>query len=298
MHVCFLYGSVLKFESNRDDPTFDSDVMMLDLEDSVHISAKEKARNTLKQLKLDSLVAQNKAFGVRINNINTLDGIRDLNVVCQGIQTDTLPIQYLQIPKVSSHYDVLRCRSYLNELSRPIKLFPIVETPEGIADVEKIAKASDLLLFGQADLTATMYQPNAAYLAQARGRFCVACAEARIVPVDTWLFEEITDMVKYELGCIESKKEGFLAKAVIHPNQVPIAKQVFALPQEILTKYQEVINCYEQAEIGFQFQNGAIIAPPFVEKAKLMLGVYQAINPPSTGKAIPVINDALDEHNQ
>lgn len=275
MHRSFLYSSVLKFDPNRIDPTFGSDVVMIDLEDSVHNFEKDEARRVLSQLDLRNLTNQKKTFGVRINNLNSMDGIRDLDAVFKSVESGRLTIEYLQIPKVSSHNDVLRCREYLKELLIPIKIFPIVETPEGIADIENIASVSDLLLFGQADLTANMYQPNKAYLDQARGRFCVACAQAKICPVDTFMFEEISNMNRFELGCEQSKEEGFMAKAIIHPNQVPVVNKIFSVNPQDLENYQAVINSYEGAKTGFQFKEGSIIAPPFVAKAKLMLNLYQ-----------------------
>jgi citrate lyase subunit beta/citryl-CoA lyase/(S)-citramalyl-CoA lyase len=248
---------------------------MIDLEDSVHTSEKDKARNALTQLDLRELINKNKTFGVRINNINSMNGIRDLDVVFRCVQSGLLPINYLQIPKVSSHHDVLRCRSYIKELSTSLKIFPIVETPEGVSDLEKIAAASDILLFGQADLTAAMYQTNISYLEHARGRFCVACAQAKICPVDTSMFEEISNMSEFELGCEKSKEEGFMAKAVIHPNQIPIVKKIFSVSAKELEEYKLVIDSYERADTGFQIKAGSVIAPPFVEKAKLMLNFYQ-----------------------
>lgn len=274
MHACFLYTSVLKFNPFRNDPWYDSDVVMIDLEDSVHSSEKEKARKALSQLDLRKLVHKNKKFGVRINNLNSMDGVRDLDVVFRGIENGLLSIEYLQIPKVNSHYDVLRCRSYIKELPVPIKIFPIVETPEGVADVEKIASVSDVLLFGQADITSMMYRPNTAYLDQARGRFCVACAQAKICPVDTILFEEISDMNKFEIACKKSKEEGFMGKAIIHPRQVPIVKKVFSVPLKEIEEYRLLVDQYENATTGFQLNGSSVIAPPFVAKAKLILEYY------------------------
>jgi len=307
MHTSFLYTSVFKFSPDKADPTYGSDVLMLDLEDSVHTREKQKARELLTSFDLRPLVANHKAFGVRVNNINTIDGIKDICTVFDCMRHGLLPIEYLQIPKVRSHYDVIRCRAYLQEVSTPeLKIFPIVETPEGITNVERIASVSDLLLFGLADITATMYRPNVAYLAQARGRFVVACAQSRICSVDTRLFEEIADMSIYKQACLDAKAEGFLAKAVIHPNQVSVAKTVFATSVEELEHYRAVIAAYQKADTGFQLVDGSVIAPPFVEKAKLMLDVYkkynlsftQDITPPSIGRAMPVMNEDSSEHNQ
>ncbi|WNZ58756.1 aldolase/citrate lyase family protein [Myxococcus sp. MxC21-1] len=273
MTICFLYTSVLRFDPTRDDPGFGSDVVMIDLEDAVHAASKAKARQRLAELDLRALTQRGRRFGVRINHLASLDGIRDLDAVCRGHEEGRLPIEYLQIPKVRSHHEVVLCRSVMEKL-KGVKLFPIVETPEGMDDIERIASVSDLLLFGQADITATMYRPNEAYLAQARGRFCVACARYGIPPVDTKLFEEVEDMARFEAACRESKNEGFMAKAIIHPNQVPIVKKVYSVPSAELETYQRTISSYEAAANGFAIVDGSVIAPPFVAKARLMLDYY------------------------
>lgn len=277
MDTCFLYTSVLKFQPNRPEPGFGSDVVMLDLEDAVHASAKDEARDTLAALDLRDLVARGQRFGVRINSVRTIEGIRDLDAVYRACASGRLPIRYLQMPKARSREDVVLCRSLFAplRLTPALKFFPLVETPEGLNNVEGIAEVSDVMLFGQADITNAMYKPNAAYLAQARGRFCVACAQFRIPPIDTRLFEEIQDMDRFEAGCREARDEGFFGKAIIHPKQVEPVRRAFAIDREELASYRSTIREYESQGAGFAIRDGAVVAPPFVAKARLMLELFE-----------------------
>lgn len=282
MDRCFLYTSALRFDPSRSDPGFGADVVMIDLEDAVHASAKDDARARLASLDLRPLVARGLRFGVRVNALSTIEGLRDLDAVHRGVAGGALAIDYLQPPKVGSREEVAICRSIAGAMARPLRLFPIVETPEGVDDVEAIARESDLLLFGQADVTAAMYRPNEAWLAQARGRFCVACARARIYPVDTKLFEEIQDMSRFEAGCRDAQAEGFMAKAIVHPRQVPVVKRVFAVDPTEIARHRATIADYERADAGFRIVDGAVIAPPFVAKARRMLELYGALEAPPT----------------
>jgi (S)-citramalyl-CoA lyase len=281
MDNCFLYTPMLRFNQGLDDPCFGSDVVMLDLEDSTHFSAKAEARRTLMRLDLRELVARGCKFGVRINSMNTIDGIRDLDAVYTGLEAGTLAIEYLQVPKAGSAEDLVRCRAVVADLSLPLKLFPLVETPEGVEHVDEIAAESDAMLFGHVDMAASMYQPNAAYIAYARGRFCIACARAGIPAIDTTGgIEYIDDLAGWERGCRSAKEEGFTGKSMIHPKHVAITKKVFAVSPEEIENFRQTIIRYTANEAGFTMIDGRVIAPPFVHRAKMMLQLYGVEVPP------------------
>jgi citrate lyase subunit beta/citryl-CoA lyase/(S)-citramalyl-CoA lyase len=276
MDVCFLFTSILRFNPGLEDSRFGSDVVMIDLEDSVHTSAKAEARDRLAKLDLRPLVERGHRFGIRVNSLPSIGGIRDLDVLHAGCEGGRLPIDYLMIPKVRSAEDCLFCLSVIEGLSPQIKLFPLVETPEAVENVYDIAAHSDALLFGQADINAAMYRSHEGYLAYARGRFCVACAREGIPAVDTKGFENLTDMPAFEKSCVDSKSEGFTGKSVIHPKQVPFVKKTFFVPPEELENYRKIISHYAGNEAGFAIVDGQVIAPPFVARARKLLDLYGA----------------------
>lgn len=282
MDVCFLSMPVLKFDPARDDPGFGCDVVMLDLEDSIHVSAKAEARRRLAALDLRGIVERGQRFGVRVNSIASIDGVRDLDAVYTGCESGRLAIDYLQIPKVRSHHDLALCRSVLAGLPRAVRLFPIVEIPEGVTAVEEIAAHSDIMLFGMEDMSASMYRPNEAYLGQARGRFCVTCAREGIPAIDTKGGMNIADMAAFERACADGKDEGFTGRSVIHPNQIPVVRRVFAASAEEIDQWRRIVAAYARNESGFTIVDGQVIAPPFVAKAEKMLRLHGAV-PPARG---------------
>jgi len=275
MDICYLSTSVLKFNPALENPGFGCDVILLDLEDSVHVSAKAEARDTLRRLDLRPLIARGCRFGVRINWIGSIDGIRDLDAVYSAVDSGHLPIAYLHPPKVRSHHELLLCKSALSALSEPRpRLFPLIETPDAIEDIDRIAASSDVMMFGHADMVSSMYSPNEAYLGYARGRFCVASAREGIPAIDTRGFTELVDMEKFEAECWRAKGEGFTGKSVIHPRQIPAVKRVFGVSPEELESYRSTIARYAASNSGFTIVSGEVIAPPFVAKAERMLRLY------------------------
>jgi (S)-citramalyl-CoA lyase len=280
MDISYLNTSILKFNEELVDPSFGSDALIIDLEDSVHISQKDLARQMLLTININNL-RKNLSLGIRINQINTIEGIRDINMIYSVIENKKLKINFIQIPKIRSEQDIVFCKEIFSNLPYKIKMIPIVETTEGINEIEKIAIHSDAMMFGQVDMNASMYQPNKAFMAYARGRFCAACFKEGIPAIDTAVFnkeEDIRNEDHFEQSCFEGKAEGFMAKAVVHPNQIQIVKKVFGISKKELEEYSSTIEYYKNTDKGFSIVNGAIIAPPFVSRAGMILKLYQEKN--------------------
>jgi citrate lyase subunit beta/citryl-CoA lyase/(S)-citramalyl-CoA lyase len=279
MNLSYLNTSVLKFNVQLNDPGFGGDAVILDLEDSVHNIAKMRAREVIATLDLSGITRKDITFGVRINSLYTIEGVRDIDIIYACCESGSLTIDFLQLPKVKSHYDIQFCKALLEKLPTRIKIIPIIEIPEAVENVDQIAALSDAMMFGQVDMTASMYQINEAYLSYARGRFCVACAKENIAAIDTTVINQnitLNDMSAFEKECIAGKAEGFTAKAVIHPAQIPIVNKIFAATQKELEQYHSIVSRYEKAKEGFSIIDGMVIAPPFVARAKMMLRLYNA----------------------
>lgn len=279
MRVSYLNTSLLRFNPQAEDPSFGSDAVILDLEDAVHMRHKEQARSVLATLDLEPLLARGIRFGVRINSLMSLAGLQDWCTLTDLLRQQPGKITFIQLPKVESAFEVELCRSILNENSLAIEIIPIIETPKGVEHLERIAALSDAMMFGRVDMTAAMYRSNAGYMAYARGRFCVACAQCGIPAVDTANFgsgSDIMDLDAFEQDCMMGLAEGFTARAVVHPAQVEIVNRVFTVSEEELQTFCDTIIAYADAETGFSVVNGNIVAPPFVARARRMLRLYRS----------------------
>lgn len=276
--TCYLNTSILKFDPSKLDPASGSDALILDLEDAVHVRDKTEARALLSTLDVTDVQPADLAIGVRINNIRTQDGFLDIASLVSRLDTGLDRLSFIQLPKVEDRSDVEICRSVLSSKFPSVKIIPIIETPAGVEEADRIAAVSDAMMFGRVDLSASLYRVNPAYIAYARGKFCAACARHSIAAIDTANFStrsQILDTANFEIDCLTALEEGFTARAVVHPNQIPVTRRVFAAPLLHIAEYDDVIEKYNQAEMGFSVSNDRIIAPPFVAHAKMMLRLYR-----------------------
>lgn len=138
-----------------------ADVVMLDLEDSVPLDAKDAARDQV----IRTLLAQppgKRTIAVRINGIDSAMGYRDLlDVVSNaGDRIGTVVVPKVNHPGDIHFVDRLLTGIELhNQLGNPIGIEASIETAEGMDRVSEIARASPrirTLVFGIADYSASV----------------------------------------------------------------------------------------------------------------------------------------------
>lgn len=246
------------------------DVVVVDLEDSVHRRAKDEAREKVARFDFSPLTAAGIRLGLRVNTVCTFDGLRDLEMLRDLAARGASRFEYVFLPKVDHAGELKVYRALLGTLEPTPRLYTFIESTDAVENVEAIAAASDALCLGQADLSADLYSPNAAYLDYARARLCVAAARHRIQAIDTNSFE-IHDLDCFERECLAAREAGFTGKAAIHPNQVDGINRVFAVTAEAVAGYRSTIDAYDGTEVGFALNGGKVLAPPFVAKARRML---------------------------
>lgn len=242
------------------------DALVIDFEDSIHYTCKEEAREFISSYNFNNIPCKN--IGLRINSIATIDGIRDLLWLYET--KHKLFFKMLFVPKIKNHNELMLLKSIIREYDIQIKIISIIEDVDAINDLDNIAKNSDALILGQADLVANLYAANFSYISHARSMITLYAAKYNIPVIDTNSFE-MDDMDKFRAECINSKNEGFIAKAAIHPKQISIIKEVFAITQDEIDEYHCIIDEYNNSRNGLIIKNGLIIAPPFVAKAKKIL---------------------------
>ena len=233
------------------------DVILGNLEDAIPADAKEAARKGF-------IVMAAHEFGAtglwtRINELNSpwaLDDVIDI-VAAVGSKLDVI-----MLPKVEGPWDI----HYLDQLlaqiearhaiGKPILIHAILETAEGVNNVEAIAGASPRMhgmSLGPADLAASRAMkttrvggghPDYRVLADARGeseraafqqdlwhytlgKMVDACAAAAIKPF-YGPFGDFSD----PLACEAQFRNAFLMGCAgawsLHPSQIAIAKRVFS----------------------------------------------------------------------
>jgi citrate lyase beta subunit len=245
----------------------DVDVIMLDLEDSVPVEAKESARARVIQSIL-SLDWGETTLTFRINGLDTPFGHRDLLEVAEAAGPR---IEAVVVPKVNHPGDIhFVCRMLdgiegAKGFSSRINIEAIIESAQGLEQVSQIAKASDRLItlvFGIVDYSASI----GARLVSISGH---GEKEEEIYPGHRWNFEmsrivmaakahgllaidapygNFKDAKGLERSAALACALGYDGKWAIHPDQIDIINQVFSPSTEDIERAIKVLAAHKEAQ--------------------------------------------------
>lgn len=245
----------------------DVDVIMLDLEDSVPLEAKESARARVIQ-SIHALDWQGTTVTVRINGLDTPFGYRDLLEVAEASGPR---IEAVVVPKVNHPGDIHFVSRMLDGIeaakrfSRRINIEAIIESAEGLEQVSQIAKASDRLIalvFGIVDYSASI----GARLVSISGH---GEKEEEIYPGHRWNFEmsrivmaakahgllaidapygNFKDPKGLQRSAALACALGYDGKWAIHPDQIDIINQVFSPSKEDVDRAIKVLAAHKEAQ--------------------------------------------------
>ncbi|MBS4024679.1 MAG: HpcH/HpaI aldolase/citrate lyase family protein, partial [Clostridia bacterium] len=140
-----------RFDRISKSAELQADSIVLDLEDSVALSNKELARNSMAKALLE-LDFKGKEIVVRINSPRTLLGIQDISF----LSSLTCFPNTIIVPKVESKGEIMLVASLLEEINPEIRIIPLLESANGIFEAKNIATASHKingLIFGGGDLS-------------------------------------------------------------------------------------------------------------------------------------------------
>lgn len=245
----------------------DVDVIMLDLEDSVPMEAKESARTQVIQ-SINTLDWQGTTVTVRINGLDTSFGYRDLLEV---VEASGPRIEAVVVPKVNHPGDIHFVSRMLDGIeaakrfSSRINIEAIIESAEGLEQVSQIAKASDRLIalvFGIVDYSASI----GARLVSISGH---GEKEEEIYPGHRWNFEmsrivmaakahgllaidapygNFKDPTGLQRSAALACALGYDGKWAIHPDQIDIINQVFSPSKEDVDRAIKVLAVHKEAQ--------------------------------------------------
>lgn len=234
---------------------FGADAIVLDLEDAVALAEKEPTRPAVRAA-LPRY--QNTVVLVRINGWATGLGAEDLDaVVCPSLHGVLLPKveDAATLREVDRRLAVLEAREGLP--TGTIRLFPLIETARGIAQVEEIALQAPsrvhTLIFGLADFAADLgidLTAEGVELLYARSRVVVAARAAGLAPpIDGPYLRDLHDREGLIADSQRVRQLGFQGRVVVYPAQVEPTNWAFAfLPPEEIERAREIVRQFEAAE--------------------------------------------------
>jgi len=269
-----------------------ADAVILDLEDAVAASDKAVARKPV----AEALQGPRRCRGyVRTNAPASPFCYRDL------VETLHDKVDGVVLPKVESAADLHAIDWLMAALEREhgiaegsIDLIPMVETAAGVARVERIVQARHLrpyrapwrvkrLAFGAGDysldagLVPSHEEPE---LAEARARVVLASRAAGMEgPLDSPWFH-LRDMEGYRRAVERSRRGGFQGRLCVHPDQVPVANELFAPSADEVARAERIVAAFSRAEAGGAAAvevDGQMVDYPIVHRAQALLETMRAI---------------------
>jgi len=251
---------------------FESDCIILDLEDSVPPDQKDSARFLVKEA-LRNLDFGESEVWVRVNREFLNDDLREILLgnphgIC--------------LPKSEGKEDVKEAEKLIERYEseygvRGTKLMPIIESAKGVVNLEEIVKSSDRIVaiaFGAEDFTRDIGgEKSWDSLLYARSRLVTVAKAFGVQALDT-VYSDINDID----GLIEETKRiikmGFDGKGAIHPEQIGYIHECFTPSKEDIEYAKKVMKAIEEAKkkgLGAVSLDGKMIDEPVVKRAERIL---------------------------
>jgi malyl-CoA/(S)-citramalyl-CoA lyase len=304
----FLPGSQVKFfEKAAKGP---ADVICMDLEDAVAPADKVQARKNVIQA-LNEVDFGDKTVTVRINGLDTHLAYRD---VVDLVELGGERLDAIMIPKVGVGADVYAVDMLVTQASKfagrkkPLKLEVILESALGMTNIDEIAKSSkrlESLHFGSADYAASAGMRttnigggNADYVMltdkdEAGNRVrhwndlwhyplirMVAAARAYgLTPIDG-PFGDYNDPDGFRVQANRTAILGCEGKWAIHPNQVPLANEVYTPPAAEVEKARAILAAMAEAQAsgaGAATYKGVLIDAASIRQADVLVKQVEMI---------------------
>ncbi len=223
-----------KFEKARQTP---ADVLILDLEDSVAADRKDEARAITRGM-LDGDRGGQEIY-VRVNALDTDRTLGDLASALPGRPDG------IMLPKCESVDDVVKVGLWLDGLEAAYglpagsaRIIAIAtETARALLGLDGYARAGPRLvglMWGAEDLAASLGATSNADdhgyhspFRLARDLCLIAAKAAGVAAIDT-VYTRIDDLAGLAKEAAAARRDGFTAKAVVHPKHVEAVNAAFA----------------------------------------------------------------------
>jgi citrate lyase subunit beta/citryl-CoA lyase len=249
-----------------------ADVLIFDLEDAVSPDNKKTARDNI----VTALVEHNycgRERIVRTNHVETEWGYDDLKALSNSAFDGIL------LPKVESPEQVNQA---LAILGKDVPVWVMIETPQGVLNVELIAAHKDVhvLVMGTNDLAKDMRVAQSVERNEflyAFGR-CIMAAKAFQCDILDGVFNQLDD----EQGLLKVAQQGrclgFDGKTVIHPKQLEVTNQCFSPSDEEVASAKAIVDAWQASQNkGVLVVNGRLVEELHVFTAQRLLKLRQTI---------------------
>lgn len=234
-----------------------ADALILDLEDSVAPSQKAAARAQVAVL-LEDAGPRAWSFFVRVNPLDSGLALDDLAAVVKP------GLDALMIPKANGVEDIARFGHYLDAFETragmplgSVKLAVVAtETAKAMFTLSSYSAPAHprliALTWGAEDLSAIVgatdnKESDGSWTAPyqlARAQCLYAASAAEVTAIDT-IYANFRDSEGLERDCRRARRDGFLGRMAIHPDQVAIINACFTPSAEEIAHARRIVGAFE-----------------------------------------------------
>ena len=260
-----------------------ADVIIFDLEDAVHPDAKPAAR----QLVAETLGERAGGGPARYVRVNALD-----SAWCAGDLEAVLPARPdgIMLPKAEGPEDLHRLADLIERWEIPGALTRIIvvctETPAATLSLAARSWAHPRLaglLWGGEDLSAAIGATAnrdedgryTAPFAVARSLCLFAARAAGVVPIDA-VFTDFRDSEGLARETDAARRDGFSAKAAIHPAQIGVINQRFTPTEAERIWAERVLAAFAASDTGVVQIDGVMLDAPHLAQARRIMTPFGA----------------------
>ena len=268
--------TVMYVPANKEDwirkaPKYGSDALILDIEDSVPLDEKSKARKIASNL-IEEISLTGVSVFVRVNEIGsgfTQDDVS--HVVQKGLYGITLPM-VKSLDDVKQLDEMLSLEEEKKGLPQgSIFIDPILETAFALRFAYEIAVSSKRIAhMGAAggrggDIARAVgyrWTPDGQETLYLRSKVLLDSKAAGIQYPVTGLWQDINDHDGLRNFAIQSRNIGYTGMTVIHPSHVPIVNDVFTPSRQEIEEWQYLVSAMDKVRseggAAVNFQGGMV----------------------------------------
>lgn len=275
LSICrsFLFTPGNRPERFAKGPSSGADALILDLEDAVSLADKDAARKTVMEHFVGTFragLASHQLAGLRVNNIHTAAGVRDLDaLVTRRVRPD-----FIVLPKVESAFEIRLYTKLLTGVQASIPLLAALESARGMEAAFAIAEADPRvrsLGFGGADLAVDLRAELAwepmyaarARLVQAAASVAIGCVDVPHIALD--------DEAGLTRDANRVKAMGFTGKLAIHPKQIAPIHATFTPTAEEVARARAIVAAFQASGGNVVEYQGRMVEGPIVKAAERIL---------------------------
>ena len=265
--------------------SFDADIIMVDLEDSVPPGEKANARDMACEW-VPALRGEGKRVMVRVNSLDT-------GLTRAELERVVSPALYgVSLGKVESVRDIRTLDGLLTPLESAagmmtgsLRVIPWIETAKAAWDARAIAGASSrvaAIAFGAEDFTNDMgieRSDTGEEVAVPRAWVPVAARACEVGALDSpFVRFRDPDALREDAG--RARRMGYTGKFAIHPAQLEIINETFSPSADEIEYARRVVEAWDAAESGGRGSlalDGRMVDVPVVKRAQNLLALAEAM---------------------